>query len=163
MSVRLREIDPAVAADVAAVTGLHLTLLGHGPIARLGEPFLRRFCYTTLLAEGLMRVALVEVDGRAAGFAAYTSQSISFHRMAVRRHAARVAWLVAVSVLRDPRRLARVGKALWLMRSRRAEHDLAEDPLGEVVAIGVPFASTRTHEWQRAEPTSAPGQTRACR
>jgi ribosomal protein S18 acetylase RimI-like enzyme len=133
----LREIDHTVAADVAAVTGLHLTLLGHGPMARLGEPFLRNFCYTTLLADGLMRVALFEVDGRPAGFVAYTSRSITFHRVAVRRHAAYVAWLTARFVLGDPRRLGRVAKAVWLMGSRRAEHDLAQDPLGEVVAIGV--------------------------
>jgi ribosomal protein S18 acetylase RimI-like enzyme len=137
VSARLREIDPSVAADVAAVTRLHLTLLGHGPIARLGEPFLRRFCYTTLLTDGLMRVALFEVDGQPAGFAGYTSRSITFHRVAIRRHAARVAWLVAVSVLRNVRRLPRMGKAVWLMLSRRAERELAQDPLGEIIAIGV--------------------------
>jgi ribosomal protein S18 acetylase RimI-like enzyme len=137
VSAGLREIDPSLGADVTAVTGLHMRLLGHGPMARLGEPFLRRFCYTTLLADGLMRVALFEVDGRAAGFIAYTSRSITFHRVAIRRHAPYVAWLLARSVLRDPRRLARVGKAVWLMVSRRAERDLAQDPLGEVVAIGV--------------------------
>lgn len=134
---RLRDIDPGDAHAVAAVTRLHLDLLGHGPMARLGELFLRRFCYTTLLRDGLMRAALFEVDGQPAGFVAYTSRSITFHRRALRRHAAYVGWLVALSILRDPRLVPRVGKAVWLMLSRRAEQELAPEPLGEVVAIGV--------------------------
>ena len=37
----IREIDPANRRDVAAITGLHLRLLGHGPMARLGELFVK--------------------------------------------------------------------------------------------------------------------------
>ena len=134
---RLREIDPANRRDVAAITRLHLGLLGHGPMARLGELFLRRFCYTVLLHDGLMRAALFEVDGRPAGFVAYTARSISFHREAVRRHWVYVACLIALSVVRDPRLVARLLHAVRLMFSRRAELNLGRDPLGEVLAIGV--------------------------
>ena len=133
----IREIDPANRGDVAAISGLHLRLLGHGPMARLGEMFLRRFCYGVLLRDDLMRAALFEVDGRQAGFVAYTSGSITFHREAVRRHWAYVAWLIALSMVHDPRLVARVLKAVRLMFSRRAELDLGRDPLGEVLAIGV--------------------------
>src|SRR5439155_1572503 len=80
---------------------------------------------------------LFEVDGRPAGFVAYTSRSITFHREAIRRHWAYVAWLIALSVVRDPRLVARLLKAARLMFSRRAELDLSRDPLGEVLAIGV--------------------------
>jgi len=133
----IREIDPANRQDVAAITGLHVRLLGHGPMARLGERFLRRFCYGVLLRDGLMRAALFEVDGTPAGFVAYTSRSITFHREAVGRHWAYVAWLIALSVVCDPRLVARLLKALRLMFSRRAELNLGRDPLGEVLAIGV--------------------------
>jgi ribosomal protein S18 acetylase RimI-like enzyme len=133
----IREIDPANRRDVAAISGLHLRLLGHGPMARLGELFLRRFCYGVLLRDDLMRAALFEADGRPAGFVAYTSRSITFHREAVARHGAYVAWLVALSVLREPRLVARLLKAVRLMFSRRAELNLGCDPLGEVLAIGV--------------------------
>jgi ribosomal protein S18 acetylase RimI-like enzyme len=134
---RLREIDPDDRRDVATISRLHLTLLGHGPMARLGELFLRRFCYTFLVREGLMRAALFEVDGQPAGFVAYTSRSITFHREAIRRHGVQVARLIALSVLRDPRVLPRLLKAVRLMFSRRAELRLGQDPLGEVLAIGV--------------------------
>lgn len=133
----LREMDPRVREDVAAVTALHMTLLGHGPMARLGERFLKEFCYGTLVRDGLMRVALFEVEGRPAGFVAWTSRSITFHRSALRRHAPRVAWLIARTIAGEPRVIRRLGKAVWLMVSRRAERDLARDPLGEVLSIGV--------------------------
>jgi ribosomal protein S18 acetylase RimI-like enzyme len=133
----IREIDPADRRDVAAITGLHLRLLGHGPMARLGELFLRRFCYGALLRDDLMRAALFEVAGQPAGFVAYTSRSITFHREAIKHRWAYVAWLIALSVVRDPRLVARLLKAVRLMFSRRAELDLGRDPLGEVLAIGV--------------------------
>ncbi len=133
----LRPVDPRDRRDVAAISGLHLALLGHGPMARLGELFLRRFCYTVLLRDGLMRATLFEVEGRPAGFVAYTSRSISFHRHALRRHWAYVAWLIGLSVVREPRLVARLLKAVWLMLSRRAELRLGDDPLGEILAIGV--------------------------
>src|SRR5947208_6975524 len=106
-------------------------------MARLGELFLRRFGYGVLLRDGLMRAALFEVDGRPAGFVALTRRSITFHREAIRRHWAYVAWLIALSVVRDPRLVARLLKAARLMFSRRAELNLGRDPLGEVLAIGV--------------------------
>src|SRR5438093_6667712 len=106
-------------------------------MARLGERFLRRFCYGVLLRDGLMRAALFEVDGSPAGFVAYTSRSITFHRQAIGRHWAYVAWLIALSVICDPRLVARLLKALRLMFSRRAELSLGRDPLGEVVGIAV--------------------------
>jgi ribosomal protein S18 acetylase RimI-like enzyme len=133
----LREITPRAREDAEAITRLHMALLGHGPMARLGALFLREFCYGTLLRERLLRAALYEVEGQPAGFVAWTGRSITFHRSAIRRHALRAAWLAARSVAREPGAARRLGKALWLMRSRRAERELARDPLGEVLSIGV--------------------------
>jgi ribosomal protein S18 acetylase RimI-like enzyme len=107
-------------------------------MAQLGELFLRRFCYSMLIADGLMRAAICEADGRPAGLVAYTTRSVTFHRIALRQRWPRVAWLVALSVLRDPRVLLRLAKAAWLMASRRGEaRSLGEDPSAEVLAIGV--------------------------
>jgi len=135
--VGLREVDPRNRPDVATVVKLHMRLLHFGPFAQFGELFLRRFCYTMLLANGLMRAALCEVDGRPAGFVAYTDRSITFHRSALRKHWLRAGVLVAASVLRNPRLLRPLLRVLRVMISRREEVSLAEDPLGELIAIGV--------------------------
>jgi SAM-dependent methyltransferase len=135
--LRIEEVDPADAAAVAEAARLHLELLAHGPMARLGELFLRRFCYTVLLQEDLMRTAICRVDGEAAGFVAYTARSITFHRDAIRTHALELAAIVLRSIAAEPRILWALPKALWLMRDRRDEISLGSDPLGEVVAIGV--------------------------
>jgi ribosomal protein S18 acetylase RimI-like enzyme len=111
--------------------------LGHGPVARLGELFLARFCYGQLIRDGLMRAALYEVDGKPVGFVAYTDCSITFHRTAIKSRLFCVAYLMLISLLRRPRLLLAIPKAMWLMLSRRAEIHLGSDPLAEVVGIGV--------------------------
>jgi ribosomal protein S18 acetylase RimI-like enzyme len=124
--------------DTAWAARLHLQLFRDmGPMAQLGELFLRRFCYSLLVQDGLMRAALCEVDGQPAGLIAYTDKSITFHRAAWQRRWPYVAWLVGLSVLRDPRVLPRLVKAARLMSSRRGEVRLGEDPMAEVLAIGV--------------------------
>ena len=133
----IRDIDPNNSKDVETVTWLHLQLLDWGPMAQLGEYFLRRFCYTVLLREGLLKAAIYEVDEKPAGFVVFTDRSISFHRAAIRRHWGYVAYLVIISMLRDPRVALRLWGAIRLMFSRRSEKNLGEDPLAEIVAIGV--------------------------
>jgi ribosomal protein S18 acetylase RimI-like enzyme len=133
----MREVDPGCKEDLRELSRLHMKLLGHGPMAQLGEFFLRRFCYTVLIEEGLLRAALFETEGRPAGFIAYTPWSITFHRRAIRKHWLYVGFLVVVSFLRDSRLLRPFVKALRLMVSRRSEITLGSDPLGEIVAIGV--------------------------
>jgi len=136
-NLQIREIDPSIKQDVKNITRMHLDLLHFGPMARLGELFLRRFCYTILIQDGLMKAALYEVNGRPAGFIAYTDRSITFHRMAIRRHLGQVAFLVALSIIREPRVLLYLPKAVHLIFSRRAEQEKEQDPLAEVLAIGV--------------------------
>lgn len=134
----IREVRTDDPRAVATAARLHLLLFQNmGPMAQLGELFLRRFCYSLLLDDGLMRAALCEVDGRPAGLIAYTDRSITFHRAALRRHWLRVVWLVVLSVLREPRVLWRLVKAARLMASRRGEVRLGEDPMAEVLALGV--------------------------
>jgi SAM-dependent methyltransferase/ribosomal protein S18 acetylase RimI-like enzyme len=133
----LREIDSADKTAVARVAQLHMELLGFGPLAGLGAYFIREIGYRRNLIDGLLRVALYEVAGQPAGFVAYTHRSITFHRSALRRHWLLAAWTVAVSLLREPWRLARLLRAVKVILSRRGETVLGEDPLGEVVAIAV--------------------------
>jgi ribosomal protein S18 acetylase RimI-like enzyme len=143
MKYEIREIDPSNEKDVATVTRLHLELLPQGPMAGLGELFLRRFCYTRLIRDGLMKAALFQIGGNPAGFAAYTDRSITFHRKAIRKRWGYVAYLVLLSVAREPRILARLPRAVRLMLCRRCDLALGEDPLAEIVAIGVRRNYTR--------------------
>jgi ribosomal protein S18 acetylase RimI-like enzyme len=138
-SGEIRELNPDNRNDVATVAKLHLALFRDiGPMAQLGERFVRDFCYSTLIRDGLIRAALYEVDGEPAGMVAYTDRSISFHRSAIRNHWPYVGWLVLLSVLRNPGIVIRLARAARLMFSRRAEQEvLGEDPMAEVLAIGV--------------------------
>jgi ribosomal protein S18 acetylase RimI-like enzyme len=130
-------IDPRDDRDIRAITDLHLQLLPWGPMAGLGRLFLRRFCYTLLIRDGLMEAALFEVDGEPAGFIAYTTRSHTLHREALRRRPAAAALLLAGSVLADPAVLVRLARGARLLFSRSAEKRAGGDPRAEVLAIGV--------------------------
>jgi ribosomal protein S18 acetylase RimI-like enzyme len=122
---------------VSAVADLHLKLLDWGPISRLGRQFLERFVYSHLVHHGLLKAALFEVEGQPVGFIAYTPYSMTFHRISVREHWKALIYNVMLSLLRNPLLIPRMVKASRLVFSRRAKKRRGEDPIGEILAIGV--------------------------
>jgi len=134
---RLRTIKPGDQEDLATIAQLHMALLHFGPMSGLGKLFVREICYGVHLQDGLLRVGLYEINERPVGFVAYTSRSITFHRKALRSHWLYATWVLVISIVVDPRRLPRLLRALRVVFSRRAEQNLEQDPLGEIVAIGV--------------------------
>lgn len=133
----LTPVRPDDRVRVAEIARLHKELLDFGPMARLGERFLRDFCYTVLVRDGLMQAVLCEVAGEPAGFVVYTSRAHTFHRTAIRRHLLQVAWLGLRSALTDTRPLARLAEAAKTMFARRSEPPAEKDPSAEVLAIAV--------------------------
>jgi len=134
--VSIEPVDPRDERATKDITRLHMELLAHGPMARLGFHFMHRFCYTRLFEAGLLRAVLARVDDEAVGFLSYTEKSITFHRDAISKHLPAVVAALVVSILREPKVLLRIPKAVWLMFDRRGELALGEEPLGEVVSIG---------------------------
>lgn len=137
LSYEIREIGADRAADLAKVAALHMELLAFGPVAGLGERFIRELGYGAHLRDGTLRVALCEVAGEPAGFIAYTSRSVQFHRSSLRKHFLRAAWVIFVSILRDPSMIRRLGPAIHFVRTRSGENGGYADPLGEIVSIAV--------------------------
>lgn len=137
LSYEIREVSADQTADLATVSALHMKLLPFGPIAGLGEQFVRELGYRVHLRDGSLHVALCEVAGEPAGFVAYTSQSVRFHRSSLQKHFFRAAWVLLRSILRDPSTLRRLGPALHMVRSRSGENISYSDPLGEIVTIAI--------------------------
>lgn len=133
----LTAVRPDDRVSVAKIARLHKELLDFGPMARLGERFLRDFCYTVLLRDNLMQAVLCEIGQEPAGFVVYTSRAHTFHRTAIRHHALRVAWLGLLSALSDSRPFARLFEAGQTMLARRSEPPGEADPSAEVLAIAV--------------------------
>lgn len=132
----LREIG-AEGADLRKLSAMHMELLDFGPMAGLGEPFIRQACYGMHMRDGTLRCALCEVDGNPAGFVAYTDRSISFHREGLSKHWLYAGLTLLQSLARDPRRCLALGRALRVVASRRGESQHHSDPLGEIVCIAV--------------------------
>jgi ribosomal protein S18 acetylase RimI-like enzyme len=119
-------------------------------MAKLGELFIREIGYRINLETGRMKAALYEVDGRPVGFIGYTPFSVTFHRDALRSRWGYATLVLALSILREPRRLLRLPKVMRVMSSRREELKLGDEPLAELVAIGV-LPAFRSPDFVRRE------------
>jgi ribosomal protein S18 acetylase RimI-like enzyme len=135
--LRLREIRADDCEGMANVSGLHMELLSYGPMAGLGELFIREAIYRPHVSDGSLRVALYTVDDAPAGFVAYTDRAIGFHRDSLRRHWARTAGVLALALAQDPRRIVRLLRSIRVLLSRRGEQRLGTDPMAEVVCVAV--------------------------
>lgn len=140
----IREVRADNDRELDAVAALHMELLSFGPMAGLGELFIREVCYRMLMAEGQLRVVLYEVDGQPVGFAAYTAHTFGFHRSALHRHLPSIVWLLLRSFAERPSRIARFVRALRVLGSRRGELRGAQEPAGEMVCIAVRPAFLRS-------------------
>ncbi|MDH7513633.1 MAG: hypothetical protein QHH14_11865 [Clostridiales bacterium] len=133
----LRLLNPDNRKDVAEAAKMHFELLGWGEIAGLGQLFLEHFCYRTLVKDGLMKVSLYEVDGIPVGFIAYTTDSLNFHRKAMRKHFLYIFLLIAFSIIKKPSLIFNLPRAVRLIRSRRQEIGHPKKATAEILAIAV--------------------------
>jgi hypothetical protein len=136
---RIRAVDPDNEGDAATAARLHAALFGEiGPVARLGERLLRRYCYGYVLRAGLMKAVLCEVDGQPAGLAAYTGDSVELHRAVTRSHLPFVIWETLRALAAQPQLVARLPGALRLLWERRREKlPATRGKVHEMVAFGV--------------------------
>ena len=134
---RLVEVSADDEEQLQIVAELHMEMLDFGPMAGLGLRFIRDVGYKLHMRDDLLRVALCYAGDEPAGFVSYTSQSMSFHRQSLSQHLLNVCWVLLLSLLENPLRVANLFRALKVVRSRRDETRRGSDPMGEVVSIAV--------------------------
>lgn len=136
---RVRVIEPDHEADTLVAARLHAELFGQiGPVAKLGERLLQRYCYSYVLRTGLMKAVLIEVDGQPAGLAAYTGDPIALHAAALRGHLPFLVGETMRALFAQPSLLLRLpGAARLLWERRREKLPVATGKFAEVVAFGV--------------------------
>lgn len=131
----IERLNAANAADVNAVADLHFKFLGDSPIVALGDRFVRKFFYTTLVRDAAVVVDLCRADGKVVGFISYTRDPRHFISNAVRRHFFSLCWLMGVSVLLRPVLLKTILQTLRLMTARTEESQAPDPRLGEVISL----------------------------
>lgn len=137
-NVVIQRVELADKAAMQRIGELHMELLSAwGPMTALGERFVREACYGVNMRDGLLEVDLLEIDGRPAGFVAYTAASLDFHRNSLKAHWSRVVAELAWALLSKPTRLLGLLRALGVIASRRSEEAPDTAALGEIVCIGV--------------------------
>lgn len=137
VSCQIREIGARDREDLAKVAKLHMEFLSFGPLAGLGETFVRQIGYAAPMKDGRLRVALYEVDGETAGYIAFTDKAIEFQTRTIREHWASVAWILAWYLLRHPDRVGGLLRAARASAAHREESGVADGLCGEVAALVV--------------------------
>lgn len=135
VAYRLEPFDATHAVAAADLAMLHTALLAHSPVALLGPHFMTDFYYSVLPRMGLISGVLAYVNDRPAGFIVVTDDSSGFMQRALRKSFFKVAWVMAWSVVRDPKRLGAVWEALQIMRNLPPA---SSGPVaGEILSFGV--------------------------
>jgi hypothetical protein len=113
---------------------LHEELLPTSPVVEFGPRFLRDFYYRFLPEGNCIFGVVAYVDDEPAGFIVATDDGATFAQAGIRRHWVSLVLVMIRSVLESPRRLISIGRAVHLLRSRRAE---AADRSAEILSMGV--------------------------
>jgi ribosomal protein S18 acetylase RimI-like enzyme len=112
-------LDPQSAAQLHDAARLYLALLPNTMLAALGQGFLRRFYFGTLVQEGTIRCDLYYYQGTPAGFISYSEEGFGFASTSIQRHWFRLGLLLTWSILSNPIRLKSILQMMLLMVRRR--------------------------------------------
>ncbi|MBL8152662.1 MAG: GNAT family N-acetyltransferase [Anaerolineae bacterium] len=118
-------------------TELHMELLAFGPMAQFGDRVIRDTIYVSALQDKLLEVAIAEIDGRPAGFIAYSLKPHDFHSLLIRNHLLKAVWVMALALITNPTRLRHIPRALKVIFSRDELPGSAKNIKTEVVCFGV--------------------------
>lgn len=133
----IRQVQPADSKGIELTTELHMELLSFGPMAQFGDKVIRETIYAPAVAANLLEVAIAEVDGRAAGFIAYTTKPHDFHTKLLQQSFLKAAWVLSLSLLTHPGRMRHLPRAFQVIFSRNALPNTVAEANTEVVCFGV--------------------------
>lgn len=136
MEIRITALDAGRPDLAPMAAALHRRLLTEG-VARLGDRFLERFMYGTLVADHTIRAFVCQVDGDPAGFITYTDDGWAFARAMVRRHPVRLPLALVDAIVHEPRTLAGLAHLRHDARNRAVPPSHDPDAPAEVLAVGV--------------------------
>lgn len=135
-SFHMRQVVPSDEEGLDIITALHIERLSFGPMAQFGDKFIREICYAAPLRDGLVHLAIAEVDGQPAGFVGYADDGELFHSSLIRHYFLKAGWLAGLSLLQQPRRLLRLPRALRVVRSRTEMPKEFSSVQAELIVIG---------------------------
>lgn len=133
----IRQVKPFDREGLDLATELHMELLNFGPMAQFGDRVIRETIYAPAVASNLLEIAIAEVDGRAAGFVAYTTKPHDFHTKLLHKSFFKAAWALSLSLLTQPRRVRYLPRAFQVIFSRSTLPDAIAEASTEVVCFGV--------------------------
>ena len=113
--------------QLQALSALHKSLLPDGFVTKLGEEFLRKYYYYTLLKARKMKSILYYAEGSYVGFISYTTEPFSMY--VKKRY---LFYLLIKALLKKPALIALMLEVLFLRRKKKPE-----PKWGETLSMGV--------------------------
>jgi 2-polyprenyl-3-methyl-5-hydroxy-6-metoxy-1,4-benzoquinol methylase len=143
MSVaKIREVSADDLPVLETIADIHIRFSPDDPLCHLGKYFIREICYREPLKKENLRVVLYELNGQAAGFAAFTIRSKILSKQKRGQNFLFFTWALIVSVIQDPRRLTRLNQVFDLFFFTSPDSDLEHDHFGEVIMLAVHLENT---------------------
>jgi hypothetical protein len=133
----MRDVEADDAGTLERIAGLHVQLLGFGPLAAFGPRLVREFGYHLPMKAGLLELSVYEAEGDVGGFIATTTNPESLYRRTAARYWPQLSALMLTSLLESPRRLPSFVRAVRIWLSRALPPEGGSVGMGEVVAIAV--------------------------
>tara|TARA_Y100000294_G_C8567705_1_gene341537 strand:+ start:4036 stop:4671 length:636 start_codon:yes stop_codon:yes gene_type:complete len=131
-------LNPDSREHVEAAVKLHKELLHDSPIVLLGDFFMKKFYYTSLVKDELFLCDLFYFNGKYVGFISYTKDPLHFMQKGLKKNFIRLFFVLLISIIRKPAIVKTILKTVQEM-SQRESSTYRQDQIsfGEVLSIGV--------------------------
>jgi hypothetical protein len=120
------------------VVRLHGELLSDSPIAKLGEPFMKRFYYSSLVKARLFFCDLFYYRHTCVGFVSYTNDPLNFLSKGLKYNFMRLCFIILQTIINKPSLVKTVLSVLQDMLKRKTISSHQNEIVwGEILSFGL--------------------------
>ncbi len=131
-------LDPQNMEQVKAVSRLHDELLNESPIAQLGELFMEKVYYSSLIKNRLFFCDLYFNNDKYIGFISYTNDPANFMQIGLKKNFIIISFIMLQSIIKKPALTKTVYNVCQDMLKRKTiSHHRNEIVEGEILSFGV--------------------------
>jgi hypothetical protein len=100
------EFDYRNTKQIEAISSIHQDVLPDSFVVKMGNLFMKKFYYRTLPKLGYLKCFLAKLDDRYVGIIVTNKKPFSLIRSALPTNFFSIGWIIFLSIILDPRRLA---------------------------------------------------------
>lgn len=143
-------LNPDSQEHIEAAVTLHKKLLHDSPVVLLGDLFMKKYYYTSLIKDKLVLCDLFYFKETCVGFISYTKDPLDFMSKGLKKNFVRLFFILFISIIRKPQIVKTILRTAREMSQRKSSaSDQEGGSFGEVLSFGVvrdnlPSVNTKT-------------------